>query len=58
MAEAVRMRDYSLTGEDARLAQEKGLAAASWYSTPLPRKLIPTQPRLTDPFHYPDPGSK
>jgi fatty acid desaturase len=40
MAEAMRMRDYSLTGEDSRLAKEKGLAAASWYSTPLPRKQL------------------
>ncbi|WP_284946696.1 fatty acid desaturase family protein [Acidisoma cladoniae] len=40
MAEALRMRDYSLTGEDARLAQEKGLSAASWYATPLARKQL------------------
>jgi carboxypeptidase Q len=25
---------------------------------PLPRKALPTQPRLTDPFHYPDPAKK
>jgi carboxypeptidase Q len=27
-------------------------------STPLPRKVIPSQPRLTEPFHYPDPASQ
>jgi Zn-dependent M28 family amino/carboxypeptidase len=25
---------------------------------PLPRKVLPTQPRVTDPFHYPDPAKK
>ncbi|MGC1521746.1 MAG: M20/M25/M40 family metallo-hydrolase [Steroidobacteraceae bacterium] len=25
---------------------------------PLPRKVVPTQPSLTDPFHYPDPSKK
>ncbi|HXY96402.1 MAG TPA: M20/M25/M40 family metallo-hydrolase [Steroidobacteraceae bacterium] len=25
---------------------------------PLPRNVLPTQPRLTDPFHYPDPSKK
>jgi len=25
---------------------------------PLPRKVLPSQPRLTDPFHYPDPAKK
>jgi fatty acid desaturase len=38
MVASERARDYSLSGEDARLAAEKGLAAASWYSTPIPRK--------------------
>ncbi len=31
-------RDYSLTGPDARRAEETGLAAAEWYHTDLPRK--------------------
>jgi len=30
--------DYSLTGENARLAVERGLAEADWYQTPVPRK--------------------
>jgi hypothetical protein len=25
---------------------------------PLPRKVLPTQPRVTDPFQYPDPAKK
>jgi len=25
---------------------------------PLPRKPVPSQPRLTDPFHYPDPAKR
>jgi hypothetical protein len=25
---------------------------------PLPRKVLPSQPRVTDPFHYPDPAKK
>jgi hypothetical protein len=25
---------------------------------PLPRKVVPTQPSVTDPFHYPDPSKK
>jgi MocE subfamily Rieske [2Fe-2S] domain protein len=29
--------DYSLTGENARLAIERGLAEADWYQTPVPR---------------------
>ena len=40
MSATVRLRDYSLTGEDARLAVDKGLGAASWYSTPIPRKQL------------------
>ena len=31
-------RDYSLTGPDGRLAQERGLASAQWYACPIPRK--------------------
>ncbi|WP_395662585.1 fatty acid desaturase family protein [Aestuariivirga sp.] len=34
----VHMRDYSLTGPDGRLAVERGLAAAEWYHTDVPRK--------------------
>jgi fatty acid desaturase len=32
------MRDYSLLGEDGRLAVERGLAATEWYKTPIERK--------------------
>jgi fatty acid desaturase len=31
-------RDYSLVGSDAQLAVERGLAAADWYHTDVPRK--------------------
>ena len=33
-------RDYSLLGEDARRAVETGLAAAAWYHTEVPRKVM------------------
>ncbi len=33
-------RDYSLRGEDARRAVESGLAAAEWYHTDVPRKVM------------------
>jgi fatty acid desaturase len=33
-------RDYSLTGESARRAVEMGLAAADWYHTDVPRKVM------------------
>jgi len=32
--------DYSLTGENAHLAIERGLAEADWYQTPLPRQTL------------------
>jgi len=32
-----RLSDYSLTGRDAALAVEKGLADAKWYVSPVPR---------------------
>lgn len=44
----VRMRDYSLTGEDARLAVAKGLSAGSWYATPLPRAQLKALMRRSD----------
>lgn len=35
-----RARDYSLTGEESRRAVEAGLAAAEWYHTDVPRKVM------------------
>jgi MocE subfamily Rieske [2Fe-2S] domain protein len=32
------IRDYSLVGEEARLSVEKGLADASWYTSPIARE--------------------
>ena len=33
-------RDYSLLGRDAKLAVERGLVAAEWYHTEIPRKVM------------------
>ena len=33
-------RDYSLTGPEALRAAEKGLASATWYQSPIPRKRL------------------
>src|ERR1700744_3231600 len=32
--------DYSLLGKNAKLAEEKGLASAEWYSSPISRKRL------------------
>ncbi|WP_199616193.1 fatty acid desaturase family protein [Paenibacillus alkalitolerans] len=40
MAESNRRRDYSLTGPEGKLAQEKGLVAAEWYTCPIPRQRL------------------
>ena len=34
------------------------LVAAANTDKPLPRKILPTQPAVTDPFQYPDPSKK
>jgi carboxypeptidase Q len=34
------------------------LMEAAVSEKPLPRKVLPSQPRVTDPFHYPDPAKK
>lgn len=34
----LRIGDYSLTGKDAALAVEKGLAEATWYASPVPKE--------------------
>jgi fatty acid desaturase len=36
----VQRRDYSLVGEEARRAQERGLASADWYTVSIPRKQL------------------
>ena len=38
MAVGISKRDYSLIGQENKLAQERGLAAAQWYAAPIPRK--------------------
>jgi fatty acid desaturase len=37
MAATAGKRDYSLTGPEGKRAEEKGLVAADWYQTPIPR---------------------
>jgi fatty acid desaturase len=37
---SVKTRDYSLTGPENKRAQEKGLAAADWYASPIPRQRL------------------
>jgi hypothetical protein len=34
------------------------LLAAATSDKPLPRKNLPTQPAVTDPYQYPDPSKK
>ncbi|MCC5973945.1 MAG: fatty acid desaturase family protein [Rubellimicrobium sp.] len=41
-------RDYSLTGPSSRYAQEIGLAAAEWYHTDIPRKVMKELMQRTD----------
>ena len=41
-------RDYSLLGEEARAAVERGLAAAEWYHTEVDRKALKALMRRTD----------
>jgi fatty acid desaturase len=40
MSAAVNKRDYSLHGPENKLAQEKGLVAAEWYTSPIPRQRL------------------
>lgn len=41
-------RDYSLTGVSAKQAIDRGLASATWYQTPLPRKQLKELMRRKD----------
>jgi hypothetical protein len=62
--EVMTKRDYSLLGPDGKRAVEIGLAAAEWYHTEVPRKVMKDlmqrsdQPALsrgaTDPTDDPD----
>jgi hypothetical protein len=50
-----------LRAEDLRQAAvvlASVLMDAANVEKPLPRKVTPSQPRITDPFHYPDPAKK
>ncbi len=37
LPENIRLKDYSLVGEDSRRAVESGLAEANWYTSPVPK---------------------
>ena len=41
-------RDYTLTGDSSRRAVETGLAAAEWYHTEVPRKVMKELMARTD----------
>ena len=41
-------RDYSLIGRDSELAQERGLVAAEWYHTDVPRQRMKALMRRRD----------
>ncbi|MDF2721488.1 MAG: fatty acid desaturase [Paenibacillus sp.] len=38
MSSRANKRDYSITGAENALAQQRGLASAEWYATPIPRR--------------------
>jgi fatty acid desaturase len=40
MTEVQHPRDYSLTGPEAERAVKRGLASATWYQAPIPRKVM------------------
>ncbi|MFN0224798.1 fatty acid desaturase family protein [Paenibacillus sp. KR2-11] len=40
MASKPHKRDYSITGPENQRAQERGLATAEWYTSPIPRKRL------------------
>ena len=48
MASRTFPRDYSLIGPEAQKAEEKGLASATWYATPIPRKRMKELMRRSD----------
>src|SRR5208283_1463320 len=39
-ANAASLSDYSLVGKDTALAIQKGLAEATWYTSPVPREKL------------------
>ena len=40
MPDAGARRDYSLVGDQSKLAVEHGLANAKWYASPIPRERL------------------
>jgi fatty acid desaturase len=41
-------RDYNLTGDEGRRAEQSGLASGTWYSSPIPRKRMKELMRRSD----------
>ena len=48
MPVAIIKRDYRLTGRDAKLAEERGLASAQWYACAIPRPRLKELMRRKD----------
>ena len=48
MASTTIPRDYSLIGPEAQKAKDKGLASATWYTTPIPCKRMKELMRRSD----------
>lgn len=48
MNTAFKKRDYRLTGPENQAAQDRGLASAEWYSSPISRKKMKELMRRTD----------
>ena len=52
MASTTIPRDYSLIGQEAQKAEEKGLASTTWYTTPIPCKRMREWKQSSDPDFF------
>ena len=52
MASTTIPRDYSLIGQEAQKAEEKGLASTNWYTTPIPCKRMREWKQSSDPEFF------
>ena len=48
MSDGLVRRDYSLVGDQAKLAVEHGLANAQWYASPIPRERLKALMKRSD----------
>src|ERR1700744_3388492 len=48
MSDGLVRRDYSLVGDQAKLAVEQGLANAQWYASPIPRERLKALMKRSD----------